>query len=123
MGSDKVKNWVTNLYIDYKTQYKREPSFEDLIKDCIHLKGIDIAEYLFNSLQKGWLDNSYPEIDFKELHKNLFCDSRNYYYSELKLYLDNNADSEFEANFRQNSREEVDEYNENLLKSINQNKE
>lgn len=123
MGSESVKNWVANLYDDYKAQYSIVPTFEDIIKDCIYLKGLDTAEYLFNTLKQGWLENNYPEMDFNKLYKNTFCDTRNYYYSEMKNLIENNSDSELEANYRQINREEVDEYNNNLLKSINPKKE
>ncbi len=99
MAVDKIKNWVGNIYSNYKEQYNKEPAFEDIIKDCIYLKGINITDYLFSSLKEGWITNNFPETDFRKLHKDIFCDDRNYYYSEIENYLIEESDAEMQISF------------------------
>lgn len=80
---------VKQLVNDYLNQHNKKPTFIELIKDCIYLKGILTASYLFDSLKNGWISNGFKEEDFKVIHKSLFSEDRDYYYTELENYLNN----------------------------------
>lgn len=59
---------VNSLINNFKKDYETTPSFEDLLQDCINLKGITVTEFLVTSLQKGWLLNGGEHLDFSPIY-------------------------------------------------------
>ncbi len=96
MENQKIKNWVALIFKDYENQYNKTPTFRDLIKDCIYIKGIDATEYLSKYIIKGWELNNYPTTDFNLVLKELLCSDRDYFYTEMIDYLTDCADNEIE---------------------------
>lgn len=86
------KELVKSLISAYEEEKGNYPSFYELIKDCIYLKGINTARYLFNVIQEGWLENNLQPQDFKSIYSSFFGTSRTYYYEELENYLDEEND-------------------------------
>ncbi|MDB0603071.1 hypothetical protein PL373_18455 [Tenacibaculum maritimum] len=92
---------VKQLVNDYLNQHNKKPTFIELIKDCIYLKGILTASYLFDSLKNGWLSNGFRNENFKEIHQNIFSEGRDYYYSELENYLNKENQANLDAHYKQ----------------------
>lgn len=101
MVNTKEKQIVKQLVDEYFKQYSKYPTFVDLIKDCIRLKGISTANYLFDSLKMGWLSNGFRNENFKEIHQNIFSEGRDYYYSELENYLNEENQANLDAHYKQ----------------------
>lgn len=111
MENNKIKNWVTLIYEDYTNQYDKAPTFRDLIKDCIYIKGMDATDYLSKYIIKGWELNQYPITDFNLEIKELLCSDRDYYYTEMMDYLTNCADKEMEKFANSIKKQELQETN------------
>lgn len=74
---------VKRLAETFTESYGKFPEFEDLIRECIYLKGLGTSDYLFSSLKEGWLLNGFMELDFNSLHTKIFKYDLLYYYDEL----------------------------------------
>ncbi|QCD61097.1 hypothetical protein B9C57_00335 [Tenacibaculum maritimum] len=69
---------------EYENNYSQKPSFEDLLKDCIKLRGITVTEFLVTSLQKGWLLNGGEDLDFSSTYNKYFGYDRIPLYEKLE---------------------------------------
>lgn len=75
---------VNSLINNFKKDYETTPSFEDLLQDCINLKGITVTEFLVTSLQKGWLLNGGEDLDFSPIYNKYFGYDRIPLYEKLE---------------------------------------
>jgi hypothetical protein len=100
-----IKEWVGEIYKDYKKQYFKEPTFEDIIIDCIKLRGIEIADFLFSTLKDAWLENNYPITDFKLLREKIFCYDRARCYFEIEQIVDEWNEIVFNSNYDEQNQE------------------
>lgn len=96
MENQKIKNWVALIFKDYENQYNIAPTFSDLIKDCIYIKGINATEYLSKHIINGWELNNYPKTDYNLELKKLLCYDRDYYYTEMFEYIIKCSDNHME---------------------------
>lgn len=101
MENEKFKRWVASLYEDYNIHLSTKPTFEDLVKDCIQLKGNSIAEYLFQALKQGWKANNYFDEDYDKVFEKYFSVDRHFYYTEMEQYLLKDNDVQMEINYNQ----------------------
>ncbi len=118
MENEKFKRWVASLYEDYNIHLSTKPTFEDLVKDCIQLKGNSIAEYLFQALKQGWIANNYLDENYNKVFEKYFSDNRHYYYTEMEQYLLDENEVGFSTYFDQTNREEVENSNKEMMLSI-----
>ena len=117
----RTKKLVNSLISAYEEEKGSFPSFHELIKDCIYLKGIDTARCLFNIIQEGWLENNLQPQDFKSIYSSFFGTSRAYYYGELENYLAEENDIMMamvnplsaEEVYKMNSMEDIGFFNHN----------
>lgn len=75
---------VNKLINEYQNIYNVFPTFEDLLKDCIRLRGLTATEFLVSTLYKGWLQNDGKEIDFTLLRNKYFGYDRIDLYEKLE---------------------------------------
>lgn len=75
---------IRNLISQYTKAFSKEPTFEDLLKDCIRLRGLTATEFSVNTLYKGWLQNGGKEIDSTTLYNKYFGYDRIGLYEELE---------------------------------------
>lgn len=78
------KEIVKNLIKKFNKDYKTNPSFENLLQDCIKLRGITTTEFLVTSLQKGWLLNGGEDLDFSSIYNKYFGYDRIPLYEKLE---------------------------------------
>ncbi|GFD83543.1 hypothetical protein KUL118_64050 [Tenacibaculum sp. KUL118] len=78
------KEIVKNLIKTFNKDYKANPSFENLLQDCIKLRGITATEFLATSLQEGWLLNGGKELDFSSIYNKYFGYDRIPLYEKLE---------------------------------------
>lgn len=71
---------IKQIIESYKKIFLKEPAFDDLLKDCIRLRGLTTTEFLVNTLYKGWLQNGGKEIDSTTLYNKYFG------YDRIELY-------------------------------------
>ncbi|WP_028892242.1 hypothetical protein [Tenacibaculum sp. 47A_GOM-205m] len=69
---------------EYENNYSQKPSFENLLQDCIKLRGITATEFSAPSLQKGWLLNGGEELDFPSIYNKYFGYDRIPLYEKLE---------------------------------------
>lgn len=116
--SSRIDNWIKGLINELVKVNGKEPSFQELIQDCIYLKGIDTAEFLYHPLKDAWLrcglDNQY----FKQIYFDLFGESRDYYYTEITNFLIEENEAEFKAQRLESDKDYV--FNQNNSKNFNQ---
>ncbi len=79
-----LKETVSDLIIQYQNKYNVKPSFENLLQDCIKLRGITTTEFLATSLQEGWLLNGGQELDFSSIYNKYFGYDRIPLYEKLE---------------------------------------
>lgn len=101
MVDKRVEEIVNHLVKLFEKENKRKPSFEELVKDCIYLKGINTANYLFESLKDGWIANGFKPTNFKAVNKTLFPFDRDYYYTELETFLNQEHQANINAHHKQ----------------------
>lgn len=70
--------------MEYEANYSKKPSFENLLQDCIKLKGIITTEFLITSLQEGWLLNGGEDLDFSSIYNKYFGYDRIPLYEKLE---------------------------------------
>lgn len=104
MEDERIKSISLRLVEDYVEQHGVNPSFKQLIEDCIYLKGITTADYLFQSLKQGWILNDFEKPDFKLIQKELFSFDRNYLYKQLEEYLNDEHNAEINAHYNQSKK-------------------
>lgn len=90
----------------YKKIFLKEPTFEDLLQDCITLRGLTTTEFLVSTLYKGWLQNGGKKIDSTTLYNKYFGYDRISLYEKLE-----------EIEFENHQRKEVIEGNNNTMDS------
>ncbi|GFD93133.1 hypothetical protein KUL156_42990 [Alteromonas sp. KUL156] len=78
------KEIVKNLIKTFNKDYKANPSFENLLQDCIKLRGITATEFLATSLQEDWLLNGGKELDFSSIYNKYFGYDRIPLYEKLE---------------------------------------
>ncbi|WP_136437301.1 hypothetical protein [Tenacibaculum maritimum] len=79
-----LKSILNQIMKEYENNYSQKPSFEDLLKDCIKLRGITVTEFLVTSLQKGWLLNGGEDLDFSSTYNKYFGYDRIPLYEKLE---------------------------------------
>ncbi|WP_417784708.1 hypothetical protein [Tenacibaculum sp.] len=80
----KCKFLVSQLINEYKNTFNTCPKFENLLIDCIKLRGVTATEFLAISLQKGWLLNGGEELDFSSIYNKYFGYDRVSLYEKLE---------------------------------------
>ncbi|CAA0236829.1 hypothetical protein [Tenacibaculum maritimum] len=79
-----LKSILNQIMKEYENNYSQKPSFENLLQDCIKLRGITDTEFLASSLQKGWLLNGGKELDFSSIYNKYFGYDRIPLYEKLE---------------------------------------
>lgn len=118
MEDERIKSITLRLVEDCVEQYGVNPSFKQLIEDCIYLKGITTADYLFQSLKQGWILNDFEKPDFKLIQKELFPFDRNYLYEQLEEYLNDEHNAEFISSNNPLKSEEVSTINNEIMNDL-----
>ena len=101
MEDERIKSIVRSLFDDFKKEKGSEPTLKDIVQECIYLKGITTADYLFESLALGWKLNEYPTTDIKALNREMFPFDRNYWYEQLEEYVDAENKADLDAHYNQ----------------------
>lgn len=79
-----LKSILNKIMKEYEDNYSQKPSFENLLQDCIKLRGITATEFLATSLQEGWLLNGGKELDFPSIYNKYFGYDRIPLYEKLE---------------------------------------
>lgn len=79
-----LKSILNKIMKGYEDSYSQKPSFENLLQDCIKLRGITATEFLATSLQEGWLLNGGKELDFSSIYNKYFGYDRIPLYEKLE---------------------------------------
>lgn len=79
-----LKSILNKIVKGYEDSYSQKPSFENLLQDCIKLRGITVTEFLVASLQKGWLLNGGEDLDFSSIYNKYFGYDRIILYEKLE---------------------------------------
>ncbi len=101
----KRKEYVYQLFKNYKQDFGVEPTFEDLLRDCIALNDLSTGYHLCGALEEGWKANNFPETDFRKIHSKILGRTRQYFYEEIMDLLQREGDAEMEISMLQNSEE------------------
>lgn len=79
-----TKDIFKKIVIEFNSNYGFSPTFENLIEDCIRLRGITATEFLVSSLQEGWLLNNGDKLDFSSIYDKYFGYDRVNLYEKLE---------------------------------------
>lgn len=73
-SSDEAKNRVKTSVGNILNRLGNNATFEDLVRQVAKVKGIDVADTIFNSLVYGWEANDKTPVDYNDVYNNIFID-------------------------------------------------
>ena len=103
----KLKENVSNIYENLKSEIGKEPTFEEFITEAIKNTNKETAERIYNSLVLGWKENNYKTTDFDKIYNDTF--------KSIKESFSNISDITEEVS-NNNNKEEIEKSNIETVK-------
>lgn len=73
---EKLRTSVSDYYESLKSDIKKEPSFQEFVRDFIRHNGKETTDRIYNALTEGWKANDYTEVDFNKAYNEIFRDRK-----------------------------------------------